>query len=363
MDKNKVVIGMSGGVDSSVAAYLLKKQNYDVIGVTMQIWQDKNKETVENEGGCCSLSAVEDARIVCSKLDIPHYVMNFKDIFEKKVINYFINEYGKGRTPNPCIACNRYIKFEELLRRTHALGAYYVSTGHYARIIYDKNKNRYLLKKSDAVKKDQTYALYNLTQEQLKHTLMPLGEFNNKDEVREIARELGFIVADKPDSQEICFVEGDDYGKFIQQNADYDIKPGNFVNTKGDIVGKHKGITNYTIGQRKRLGLSLGKPVYVVDINPHKNEVVIGYDDEIFNSQLIADDINLISIDKLDKPMKVKAKIRYNFKEVPATIEPYNNKQIKVLFESPVRAITPGQSVVFYNDDVVVGGGTIFKIK
>ncbi len=361
MDKNKVVIGMSGGVDSSVAAYLLKKQGYEVIGVTMQIWQDKDKELVEKEGGCCSLSAVEDARMVCNKLDIPHYVMNFKEVFEKKVINYFIDEYGKGKTPNPCIACNRYIKFEELLRRSHALGAYYVSTGHYARVIYDEDKKRYLLKKSDAAEKDQTYTLYNLTQEQLKHILMPLGEFNNKDEVREIARELGLVVADKPDSQEICFVEDDDYGKFIKENANYEIKPGNFVDTHGNIVGKHEGITNYTIGQRKGLGLALGKPVYVVNINPEKNEVVIGDNEEVYDNELIADDINLISIDRLDEPMKVKVKIRYNFKEVPAIIMPFKNNQIKVSFESPVRAITPGQSVVFYDNDLVVGGGTIVK--
>ncbi|MTI48977.1 tRNA 2-thiouridine(34) synthase MnmA [Sporosalibacterium faouarense] len=363
MDKKKVVIGMSGGVDSSVAAYLLKKQGYDVIGVTMQIWQDKDGNAVEKEGGCCSLSAVEDARMVCNKLSIPHYVMNFKDIFKEKVIDYFIDEYGQGKTPNPCIACNRYVKFEELLRRANSLGAYYVSTGHYGTIVYNEEKDRYLLKKSDAAEKDQTYALYNMTQEQLKHTLMPLGEFNNKDEVREIARELGLIVADKPDSQEICFVEDDNYGKFIEENADYKIKPGNFVDTKGKIVGEHKGITNYTIGQRKGLGIALGKPVYVIDINPEKNEVVVGENKEVFATELIADDINFISIEKLTEPMKVSAKIRYNSKGQEATIYPLKNNKIKVEFENAVRAITPGQSVVFYDGDLVIGGGTIIRSK
>ncbi|AFS78343.1 tRNA-specific 2-thiouridylase MnmA [Gottschalkia acidurici 9a] len=361
MDKNTVVIGMSGGVDSSVAAYLLKKQGYNVIGVTMQIWQDKNPDAVEREGGCCSLSAVDDARMVANKLDIPFYVMNFKDVFKKTVIDYFVEEYGKGRTPNPCIACNRYVKFEELLRRALALDAYYVSTGHYCKIIYDEDKKRYLLKKSDAKEKDQTYALYNLTQDQLAHTLMPLGEFNNKEEVRKIARELDLVVAEKPDSQEICFVQDNDYGKFIEENADYNICPGNFVDTNGNILGKHSGITNYTIGQRKGLGLALGKPAYVVDIDPRKNIVIIGDNEDVFGTELLAHDLNFISIEKLTEPMNIKAKTRYTGIETKATIFPGNDGTVKVVFEEPVRAITPGQSVVFYEEDVVVGGGTILK--
>ncbi|MGF7059978.1 tRNA 2-thiouridine(34) synthase MnmA [Brassicibacter mesophilus] len=361
MDKRKVVIGMSGGVDSSVAAYLLKKQGYDVIGVTMQIWQDKAIDAVEKEGGCCSLSAVEDARMVANKLNIPFYVMNFKEIFKEKVIDYFIDEYGRGRTPNPCIACNRHVKFEELMRRAFSLDAYYVSTGHYAKVSYDEEKNRFLLRKSDAVEKDQTYALYNLTQEQLKHTLMPLGDFNNKDEVRSIARDLGLIVAEKPDSQEICFVQDDDYGKFIKENAGYDIKPGNFVDTKGNILGKHKGITNYTIGQRKGLGLAVGKPVYVVDIDVKTNKVIIGDAQDVFGTELIVDDVNFISINTLSNPMRVKAKIRYAAKETNATLFPVKEDMIKVIFDEPVRAITPGQAAVFYDGDVLVGGGTILK--
>ena len=361
MDKNTVVIGMSGGVDSSVAAYLLKKQGYNVIGVTMQIWQDMNPDAVEKEGGCCSLSAVDDARMVADKLDIPFYVMNFKETFKKTVIDYFVKEYGEGKTPNPCIACNRYVKFEELLRRSNALGAFYVSTGHYAKIVYDEDLKRYLLKKSDAIEKDQTYALYNLTQEQLKHTLMPLGEFNNKEEVREIARELELIVAAKPDSQEICFVADDDYGKFLKENADYEILPGNFEDMDGNILGVHQGIINYTIGQRKGLGITFGKPAYVVDIIAERNVVVIGDGEDVFGTELLADDINFISIDKLTEPMNVKSKVRYSGNETQATIYPEKDDMVRVVFKEPIRAITAGQAVVFYDGDILVGGGTILK--
>ncbi|SHH29909.1 tRNA (5-methylaminomethyl-2-thiouridylate)-methyltransferase [Caloranaerobacter azorensis DSM 13643] len=361
MEKKRVVIGMSGGVDSSVAAYLLKEMGYEVIGVTMQIWQEKDHNVIEKEGGCCSLSAVEDARRVANYLGIPYYVMNFKDVFKEKVINYFIDEYGKGRTPNPCIACNRFVKFEELLRRAKSLGADYVATGHYAKIVYDEEIGRYLLKRSEAVSKDQTYVLYNLTQDQLKHILMPLGNIGDKEKVREIARELGLIVAEKPESQEICFIEDNDYGKFIRENADYEIKPGYFVDTDGNILGKHKGITHYTIGQRKGLGLALGKPVYVVHIDPEKNIVVVGDAEKVFGTELIANDLNFIPFEKLTKPLKVKAKIRYTAKETDATVYPIEEDKVKVVFDAPVRAITPGQSIVFYDGDIVVGGGTILK--
>lgn len=361
MKKDRVVIGMSGGVDSSVAAYLLKKQGYEVIGVTMQIWQDKDEDIKQKEGGCCSLSAVEDARRVANNLDIPFYVLNLKDAFNENVIKYFVNEYGRGRTPNPCIACNRYVKFGELLKRAFSLDAYYVATGHYAIIEYDEERERYLLKKSNAKAKDQTYVLYNLTQEQLKHTLMPLGKFNNKEEIRKIAKELGLIVAEKPESQEICFVEDDDYAKFVRENANYKIKPGHFVDTNGNIIGKHKGITNYTIGQRRGLGIALGRPMYVVDIDAKRNLVVLGEAEEVFGRELIADDVNFISIKELKSPMKVKAKIRYNAKEEPAIIYPMPENKVRVVFEKPVRAITPGQAVVFYDEEIIVGGGTIIQ--
>lgn len=358
--KKRVVIGMSGGVDSSVAAYLLKQQGYDVIGVTMQIWQDKNRDAVIREGGCCSLSAVEDARRVCDKLDIPFYVMNFKQIFEKMVIDYFVDEYLEGRTPNPCIACNKFIKFDALLERAKALEADYVATGHYARIIYDEGCKRFIIKKSAAPLKDQTYVLYNLTQDQLSHILMPLGEYN-KEQVREIARKLDLRTANKPESQEICFVEDNDYGRFISERRGDAIKPGFFVDTKGKRLGTHKGIAHYTVGQRKGLGIALGKPMYVVEIIPDKNLVVLGDETEVFGRELTASQMNYITFEKLEGPIEVKAKIRYSAKEAEATVTPLGEDKARVVFEEPQRAITPGQAVVFYQGDVLVGGGTIEK--
>ena len=293
MSKGRVVVGMSGGVDSSVAAYLLKEAGYDVIGVTMQIWQDEEPETVEENGGCCGLSAVDDARRVAQNLDIPYYVMNFKKEFRENVMDYFISEYLSGRTPNPCIACNRYVKWESLLKRSLDIGADYIATGHYAQIEQLPN-GRYSLKKSATAAKDQTYALYNLTQEQLSKTLMPVGQYT-KDEIREIAEKINLPVANKPDSMEICFVPDGDYAAFIEENTDKKIEPGNFVNTKGEVIGKHKGITHYTIGQRKGLNLSMGHPVFVVEIRPETNEVVIGDNEDVFTHELIADRLNFMS--------------------------------------------------------------------
>ncbi|HOE56147.1 MAG TPA: tRNA 2-thiouridine(34) synthase MnmA, partial [Bacillota bacterium] len=307
----RVVTGMSGGVDSSVAAYLLKQQGYDVIGVTMQIWQDKSKATLEREGGCCSLSAVEDARRVCDKLGIPFYVMNFKQIFEKKVIDYFVDGYLMGRPPNPCIACNKFIKFDALLERAKALEAEYVATGHYAKVMYDEDYKRYIIRKSDSPLKDQTYVLYNLTQDQLGHILMPLGDYN-KEQVREIARELGLRTANKPESQEICFVEDNNYGRFINERRGDEIKPGMFVDVRGNKLGNHKGIAHYTVGQRKGLGISIGKPLYVVEIIPEKNLVVLGDETEVFGRELRASQMNYIAFEKLEEPIDVMAKIRYS---------------------------------------------------
>lgn len=361
LDRKKVVVGMSGGVDSSVAAYLLKKQGYEVIGVTMKVWQDPDEKYVEREDGCCGLSAVDDARRVANRIGIPFYVMNFKSVFKEKVIDYFIDEYLHGRTPNPCIACNRYIKFEELLKKAHSLGAYYVATGHYARIVQDKQTGRYLIKKSSAEAKDQTYTLYNLKQDQLKHILMPLGEYSSKEEIRKIAKEIGLDVANKPDSQEICFVPDNDYGKFIKKNIKNKIEPGDFVDTEGNILGKHKGIIYYTIGQRKGLGISLGKPAYVVDIIPEKNQVVLGENKDVFSFKLIAEDVNFIAFEKLTEPKKVQAKIRYSAKLAEAIIRPLDDDKVVVEFENAQRAITPGQAVVFYDGDVLVGGGTISR--
>lgn len=356
--KKKVVIGMSGGVDSSVAAYLLKEMGYDVIGVTMQIWQE-DKEYEEREGGCCSLSAVDDARRVADILDIPFYVMNFRDSFKKQVINYFMEDYLAGRTPNPCIACNRHIKFEELLQRSFKLGADYVATGHYAKIFSDGS--RYYLEKAEDDRKDQTYALYNLTQFQLSHTLMPCGDYN-KDKIREIAKEIGLRVHNKKDSEEICFIPDNNHGRYITENAPGKVKPGKFVDKHGNVLGTHKGIVYYTIGQRKGLGLAMGTPVFVTDIIPERNQVVIGSEEDIFKTELIAKDMNFISIDKLDRDMSVTAKIRYSAKPAEAIITPSEEGRVKVVFKDKQRAITKGQSVVFYNGNLVVGGGVIDQI-
>ncbi|NLK93748.1 MAG: tRNA 2-thiouridine(34) synthase MnmA [Clostridiales bacterium] len=356
--KKKVVVGMSGGVDSSVAAYLLKKQGYEVIGITMRM-APNDPDVIENEGGCCGLSAVEDARRVCDKLEIPFYVLNFKNIFKEKVIDKFINEYMEGRTPNPCIECNKYLKFDALLQKARGIGADFVATGHYARI--EKRDGRWVLINSEDNRKDQTYALYNLTQDQLAHTLMPCGAYT-KDKIREIAKEIGLAVHNKKDSEEICFVPDNNHGGFIKKQVPGKIKEGNFVNKDGKVLGKHKGIVYYTIGQRKGLGLALGRPVFVTDIIPSKNQVVIGSEEEIFKTDLIAKDVNLISIEKLDSELKVKAKVRYSAKPSNATIYPLENGKIKVSFDEKQRAITLGQSVVFYQDNLVVGGGVIDKI-
>ena len=298
MEKKKVVVGMSGGVDSSVAAYLLKEQGYDVIGVTMQIWQDEEQTIQEENGGCCGLSAVDDARRVAADLEIPYYVMNFKKEFKRDVIDYFIEEYRQGRTPNPCIACNRYVKWESLLKRSMDIGADYIATGHYARIIKLDN-GRYTLMRSATLAKDQTYALYNLTQEQLSHTLMPVGEYS-KDEVREIADKINLQVANKPDSQDICFVPDGDYASFIENSTGEKIQPGNFVDQEGNILGQHKGIIHYTVGQRKGLGLSLGHPVFVLEIRPETNEVVIGDNEDSLSYIVRANRINFMSVEDME---------------------------------------------------------------
>ena len=360
MAKKKVVVGMSGGVDSSVAAYLLKEQGYDVIGVTMQIWQDEESKIQEENGGCCGLSAVDDARKVAAQIGIPYYVMNFKKDFQEKVIDYFVDEYLHGRTPNPCIACNRYVKWESLLTRSMEIGADYIATGHYARVEQLPN-GRYAIRHSATWSKDQTYALYNLTQDQLRRTLMPVGEYE-KDQIRKIAKEIGLQIANKPDSQDICFVPDGDYAKFIEKYTGKKTPEGDFVDKEGNYIGRHKGIIHYTIGQRRGLGIPAASRLYVCEISPKTNTVVLGDNADLFSSELEADSVNLISVDSLTEPKRVTAKIRYRHKEQPATAWQTPDGILHVKFDEPQRAITKGQAVVMYDGDEVVGGGVINKI-
>ena len=359
MEKKRVVVGMSGGVDSSVAAWLLKEQGYDVIGVTMQIWQDEEEKLQEENGGCCGLTAVDDARRVAASLYIPYYVMNFKREFKENVIDYFVDEYIGGRTPNPCIACNRFVKWESLLKRSMDIGADYIATGHYARVEQLPN-GRYAVRTSATGRKDQTYALYNLTQEQLKRTLMPVGGYT-KEEIREMAAKMNLPVAHKPDSQDICFVPDGDYASFIEKTADQTFPQGNFVLADGTIVGRHNGIIHYTVGQRKGLGVAMGYPVFVLAIRPETNEVVLGKAEESLSRYVRADRINFMSVEDLKEPKKVWAKIRYNHKGAWCTVERTGEDEILCTFDEPLRAAAPGQAVVLYDGEYVLGGGTIIN--
>jgi tRNA-specific 2-thiouridylase len=367
MSKGTVVAAMSGGVDSAVTAALLKQEGYEVIGITLQIWQEHAEQG--KYGGCCSLGAVEDARRAAAKIGIPHYVLNFRDYFADKVINKFVDEYSKGRTPNPCVECNRSVKFDELLRHAEDLGADYLATGHYARIRYNESTARYELLRARDPDKDQSYALYTLTQAQLSKTLMPLGHLTGKQETRRLAAELGLALANKPDSQEICFVPKEGYISFLQEKAPAAVRPGKLVDTGGKVIGEHPGVAFYTIGQRKRLPASANGPLFVVALDAETNTVVVGRDEELYASGLIADTCVWSAIPDLERaawPLAVSAKIRYNGVACPAAISPGSEPgTAEARFETPQRAVTPGQSAVFYGGEgeeagqVVIGGGLI----
>lgn len=355
--EKKSLIAMSGGIDSSVAAYIMKQRGYECIGATMKLFQNEDVG-VSREHSCCSLDDVQDARSVAYKLNMPYYVYNFADRFAEKVIDNFVGCYEMGITPNPCIECNRHLKFKYLYDKARELGLNYIVTGHYSDIYFDDNTGRYVLKKAADPAKDQSYVLYSMTQEQLAHTIFPLASIS-KTEVRQIAKDNGFVNADKSESQDICFVQNGRYADFIREYTGSDYPEGDFVDLNGNVLGRHKGIINYTVGQRKGLGISYAKPLYVVAVNPCNNTVVLGDNSDLFTRELTADNINLISAERLEKPVHLKAKIRYKHEEQWATVTQTGDDTIKVVFDEPQRAITRGQAVVLYDGDIVVGGGTI----
>ena len=369
MSKGIVVAAMSGGVDSAVTAALLVEEGYEVIGITLQIWQEHAEQG--KYGGCCSLGAVEDARRASAKIGIPHYVLNFREYFADKVIDKFVSEYSKGRTPNPCVECNRSVKFEELLRHAENLGADYLATGHYARVRYNETSGRHELLKARDEAKDQSYALYTLTQEQLSKTLMPLGHLSGKTETRRIATERGLALANKPDSQEICFVPKSGYIDFLTEKAPAALRPGRIVDTGGKTLGEHSGVAFYTIGQRKRLPASGDGALFVLALDAETNTVVVGKDEELYAAGCVADTLSWSAVAGLENnaaPAQASVKIRYNGTAAKSYLTSgETGDSVNVRFETPQRAVTPGQSAVFYGgagedaEQVVLGGGTISR--
>lgn len=357
MAQKHVLIGMSGGVDSSVAAYILQQEGFACMGATMRLFSNSVLPP-EEESSCCSLDDVEDARSVAFRLGIPFYVFNFQDDFRCQVMDKFVRCYEQGGTPNPCIDCNRHLKFDRFLRRAKELGCDYIATGHYAQIQYDEGTGRYLLCKAIDVIKDQSYFLYALTQEQLSHIRFPLGALS-KAQVREIAAQQGFVNAKKHDSQDICFVPDGDYLAFLQRYTGIDYPAGDFLDQHGNVVGRHRGAVGYTLGQRKGLGLAMGAPVYVCGKDMSQNTVTVGPNEALFTRNLRANDWFWFPFPALTGPMRVKAKARSRMIEQPATVYPEENGFVRVEFDDPQRAITPGQAVVLYDGNIVVGGGTI----
>jgi len=349
MGKGRVFVAMSGGVDSSLAAALLKEAGYEVIGVTMQIWPPDKQAF----GGCCGLEAVEDAKRVAYKLGTPHYVMNLRDIFAQRVITDFCREYSLGRTPNPCIRCNQYIKFDALLERIKELDADFMATGHYARI--ERSQNGYCLLKAVDLSKDQSYFLYTLGQRELQHLLLPIGNLH-KAEVRRLAAELGLSTATRRDSQDICFIPDNDYRSFIAKHIP--LEPGDIIDTEGKVLGRHKSLAQYTVGQRQGLGLASGERLYVLKLDVTSNRLVVGTKDQLLSNTLIASKLSWISGEAPEEPVNITAKIRYKAPEVAARLHPRDGV-VEVSFHQPQRAIAPGQAIVFYQGDTVLGGGII----
>ncbi len=355
--KAKVVVGMSGGVDSSLAAALLKKDGYDVIGVTFRMWP-KEECGQSSDRACCSLQAVTRARVVCEDLGIPYYVVDFSADFKKHVVDYFCSEYLRGMTPNPCVICNQRIKFGKMLEKARSLGAAYVATGHYVNKVEEKRAGRYLLKAGKDKLKDQSYFLFNLSQEQLKHALFPLGALT-KPGVRALAKKMKVRTYNTVSSQDICFVQDKDYDEYIKIKTGIEAKPGDIVDISGKRLGCHKGIPSYTIGQRRGLGIAHKEPLYVTGFDIENNLVIVGERKDLLKRTLIAERLNWISIKNIDKPLRVEAKIRYNHKKSQAVVTKLSDDSVKVEFDQPQSAPTPGQAVVFYKKDVVVGGGWI----
>ena len=349
MENKRVMLGMSGGVDSSVAALLLKNAGYDVIGATLELFAGSS---------CCNIDTYIDAKNVCNQLGIPHFTFNYKDEFRKYVIDDFIACYANCRTPNPCIECNKYMKFGYMYEKAKEMGCEYIATGHYAKTEYSEEYGRWVLKKSNSLKKDQSYVLWNIPKELVEHVLFPLAEYEEKEEIRKIARDNNLKVANKPDSEDICFVPDGNYKKFLENNSDIKPKEGNIVNTNGKVLGKHTGLYNYTIGQRKGLGISNPVPLFVVGFNSAKNEVIVGEEKELYKSEIEVQEINLILVDEIPDWMDVEVKTRYSSKVAKAKIKQIDDK-IVVKFDEPQRAVTPGQSAVFYVGDIVLGGGKI----
>lgn len=355
--KKKVLLGMSGGVDSSVAAMLLLEKGYDVTGLTLKLCPDEYDDNCSSEKVCCSIDDISDARRVAYKLGIDHLVMNFTEVFKKNVIDNFVNQYLEGKTPNPCIDCNKHIKFNVMLRRANELGFDYIATGHYANIEYSEKTKRFLLKKSKS-SKDQTYVLYNLTQDQLPKILFPLGNLE-KNQIREIAGKNSLHVASKPDSQEICFVKNNNYAEFIENYTKKRFTPGKFVDVNGNYLGMHKGIARYTLGQRRGLGIALGKHMYVTKIEHENNTITLSCESQRYIKTIIVENLNMIMVQKLEKKTESKVKIRHQSPAVDAVLEPIENDKIKVEFLEKQKITSSGQSAVFYSGDYVIGGGVI----